>query len=223
MPESSSPNVVGELVLIHLIITRGLKVAGENGALFAQQGYPAISARDGFVSYVRSLASSLHAHHLTEDDLVFPYFREKMPDAPFDLLSAQHQALVPLLEEIHLSIEEMVSSPEESEALHRLNRTLAQIAEIWYPHIKTEEDHFTQERVDALINQEEHLRLCGLFGEHGRKHAGPDYLVVPFLLYNLPGEKRAAFARTMPPVVTQQLIPVVWKEKWEPMKPFLLP
>ena len=222
MPESSSPNVVGELVLIHLIITRGLKVAVEHCESFGRQGYPAASAREGFVSYVRSLASSLHAHHLTEDDLVFPYFREKIPDAPFDVLSAQHRALVPLLEEIRLSIEEMASTTEEGEALQHLNRILAQIAEIWHPHIKTEEEHFTQERVDALINTEEHRRLCGLFGEHGRKHAGPDYLVVPFLLYNLPAEKRAAFARTMPPIVTQQLVPVVWKEKWEPMRPFLL-
>lgn len=139
MSRSSSPSVVAELVRIHLVITRGLKVASENSQSFAQRGYPDASTREGFVSYVRSLASSLHAHHLTEDDLAFPYFREKMPDAPFDLLSAHHRQMV------------------------------------------------------------------------------------PFLLYNLPPEKRAAFAQMLPPVVTQQLVPVVWKEKWEPMKPFLLP
>jgi hypothetical protein len=93
MPESSSPNVVAELVLIHLIITRGLKVTSEHSESFAQRGDPTGAARDGFVSFVLSLASTLHAHHLTEDDLVFPYFREKMPDAPFDLLAAQHRAL----------------------------------------------------------------------------------------------------------------------------------
>ena len=105
MPESSSPNVVAELLLIHQIITRGLKVASENGGAFVQQGYPTGSAREGFISYIRSLASTLHAHHLTEDDLVFPYFREKMPDAPYDLLAAQHRGLVPLLEEINHSIQ----------------------------------------------------------------------------------------------------------------------
>jgi hypothetical protein len=46
--------------------------------------------------------------------------------------------------------------------------------------------------------------------------------VVPFLLYNLPPEERAIFSQGMPPVVTQELVPVVWKEKWSPMKPFLL-
>ncbi len=54
------------------------------------------------------------------------------------------------------------------------------------------------------------------------KHSGPDYLVVPFLLYNLSPEDRATMSAEMPPVVTQQLVPVVWKEKWQPMSPFLL-
>jgi hypothetical protein len=44
----------------------------------------------------------------------------------------------------------------------------------------------------------------------------------PFLLYNLPTEERAIIAQAMPPIVTRQLVPVVWKEKWEPMSPFLL-
>jgi hypothetical protein len=165
----------------------------------------------------------LHAHHLTEDDLVFPYFREKMPEVPFDLLSAQHREMVPLLEEINRSIEAMTAHKETSGSLYSLNRNLSRITEIWHPHIKTEEDHFTKERVDALIKMDEHIRLCGLFAEHGRKHAGPDYLIVPFLLYNLPPDKRADLVRMLPPMVTQQLVPVVWKEKWEPMRPFLLP
>jgi hypothetical protein len=47
-------------------------------------------------------------------------------------------------------------------------------------------------------------------------------LVVPFLLYNLPPEERAVFSQGMPPIVIQELVPVAWKEKWSPMKPFLL-
>jgi hypothetical protein len=30
-------------------------------------------------------------------------------------------------------------------------------------------------------------------------------------------------AQQMPPVVSQELVPVAWKEQWAPMKPFLLP
>ena len=73
-----------------------------------------------------------------------------------------------------------------------------------------------------LLAPEEHTRLSGLFAEHGRKHMSPDYLIVPFLLYNLPPEERAIFARTMPLILTRLLVPLVWKKKWAPMLPFLL-
>jgi hypothetical protein len=53
-------------------------------------------------------------------------------------------------------------------------------------------------------------------------HSGPDYLVVPFVLYNLSPEQRAILAAEMPPIVTQQLVPIAWKAQWEPMSPFLL-
>ena len=43
------------------------------------------------------------------------------------------------------------------------------------------------------------------------------------MLYNLSGEERAAMWAAMGPVVTEQLVPVAWKDKWAPMKPFLLP
>jgi hypothetical protein len=58
--------------------------------------------------------------------------------------------------------------------------------------------------------------------EHAQQHTVPDYLIVPFLLYNLPPDKRTFFAGEMPPVVTEQLVPVAWKDKWAPMKPFLV-
>ena len=58
--------------------------------------------------------------------------------------------------------------------------------------------------------------------EHSQRHATPDYLVVPFMLYTLPPQERPIFARNLPPIVTEQLVPVGWRDKWEPMKPFLL-
>jgi len=52
--------------------------------------------------------------------------------------------------------------------------------------------------------------------------AAPDLVALPFILYNLSVEDREIMAQHMPPVVIQELVPVVWKEHWEPMKPFLL-
>jgi len=59
--------------------------------------------------------------------------------------------------------------------------------------------------------------------QHGMAHAGPDYLAAPFILHNLEAEDRAHMAGEMPPIVSQELVPVVWKDQWAPMKPFLLP
>jgi hypothetical protein len=69
---------------------------------------------------------------------------------------------------------------------------------------------------------EEHIRLSKQFAEHGRQHMAPGSLVVPFLLYNLSVEERAIFARPMPFFLTRVLVPVVWRKRWAPMKPFLL-
>lgn len=85
-------------------------------------------------------------------------------------------------------------------------------------------DHeFSVNRIVALIDAKEDETLARAAGQHSRQHAGPDHLVVPFLLHNLPPERRAALARFMPPVVTRLLVPIVWRRKWAPMRPFLLP
>ncbi len=222
MDEAKTPRIGIELLRIHSIITRGLNVATEHCQSFAGQGCSGIALWNGFVDYVRSFASVLHAHHHTEDQLAFPYFRDKFPDAPYALLAAQHQDLVPILDQVKTTVEEMAAHSQERKLLDNLAQSLKRISEFWHPHIQMEEAHFAVDEIDSRIDLEEQARLCRLFVEHSQQIAGPDFLVVPFLLYNLPIEERSVFAQGMPTVVTEHLIPVVWKEKWEPMKPFLL-
>ena len=222
MSKLNGPNIGADLARMHSIITRGLDVAIEYSQSFAQRGYPDAPTREGFISYVRSLASVLHAHHLTEDDLAFPYFRDKMPDTPFDSLTADHQEMTPLLEKIDGLIENVEADAQAAEPLNDLNGALTQVRDLWHPHIELEEDHLSPEKADELLGMEEQIELGKKFAQHNQEHAGPDHLVVPFLLYNLPPEERAIFSQGMPPIVIQELVPVVWKEKWSPMKPFLL-
>jgi len=54
------------------------------------------------------------------------------------------------------------------------------------------------------------------------KNFGPHYLVVPFMLYNLEPGPRSILASRLPSEMTEQLVPVVWKDRWASMKPFLL-
>jgi hemerythrin-like domain-containing protein len=216
-------NLAVDLLGIHSIITRGLHMSIECSRRFEQEGYPSPTVKHGFISYVRSLISVLDGHHRVEDELAFPYFKSILLEGPFELLSNQHQTLLPLLEESRSTLDKIESGAPDSEPLKELCLLLKSIEEIWHPHIRIEEDFFTVEKAATAIPQQEHIRLGKLFTEHSQKHSGPDFLVLPFLLYNLPAEQRSAFAEKMPAVVTEELVPIVWKEKWEPMKPFLLP
>ncbi len=220
MAEMSSPNVAQDLRRIHMIITRGLDVSIENAERFAQDGLTNQALSEGYRSYVTALLSFLHAHHLAEDDIAFPYFGERLPEAPFHQLEEEHRRIEALLEQAGEAMEGLEDQPEQ--ALSRLEAVLRQIRELWRPHIAVEEAHFEVQRLAEMLPPEEHVRLAGMMAGHSMEHSGPDYLVVPFALYNLPSEQRAVLSQAMPPVVTQQLVPVAWKEQWAPMQPFLL-
>jgi hypothetical protein len=223
MPERTAPNIAEDLLCIHSIITRGLDVSIDKGRSFAQGGYPDASTREGLIAYVGCLVSVLHAHHLTETDLIFPYLRDRLPDAPFDLLIAQHRDLEPVLHRTKAATDELSAESQAGAALDRLNGLLGRLAEFWHPHIRIEEDHFSVDRIATLLDAKEQETLAKAAANHGQQHSGPGHLVVPFLLYNLPPAKRPAFARWMPLVVTRLLLPIVWRRKWAPMRPFLLP
>lgn len=221
MSNSNSPNVVAGLLSIHAVVSRGLKVAVERTGACAQQGFPDTPSREGFITYLQCLISLLSVHHETEDSLAFPAFRDRV-DAPYDLLVEQHRLLHPILEEAKAGIERAAAGSGDADPWSQLNLALRRIEELWHPHIGIEEEHFTIDRLAAQMPAEDHLRLNALFLEHAQQHWGPDYLMVPFLLYNLEPDRRSFFTGEMPPIVTEQLVPVVWKEKWAPMQPFLL-
>ena len=97
------------------------------------------------------------------------------------------------------------------------------MADLWHPHIAIEErDIYDVETIAGVMDLDENVRVGQMLAEIAQQHVEPAYLGVPWLLYNLPPDVRAIVAQTMPPVMTQELIPVVWKDKWAPMKPFLL-
>jgi hypothetical protein len=68
----------------------------------------------------------------------------------------------------------------------------------------------------------ENEQLSKQLAEHGQVHSQPNELVMPFVVYNLAVDDRTEFIKLLPPVLAQQLIPIAWKNVWEPMTPFLL-
>ncbi len=223
MSEVGKPNVGADMLRIHSVITRGLDVSIERSAGFAQEGYPDAATQEGFVIYVQALVSVLSAHHLAEDEVAFPYLRDKLPDAPFDELMADHRVMEGILEELQATAEAVTAEAQAGDSLNDLNRAVTRLADLWHPHIQKEERSiYDVETIAALMDVDENVRLGRMLAEHSQQHLQPPYLGMPFVLYNLPAEERAILAQKMPPIVTQQLVPVDWKEKWAPMQPFLL-
>ncbi len=215
------PNISRDLMLIHRIISRGMSVAVEKGQQYLQNGFPDELTRRGYSDYVSCLVSIIEAHHLTEDEVAFPQFGFKIPAAPYLLLSADHQKMAAILEDIRESLDQFLAG----DSIYPLNSIIAglkRLLEMWFPHIGIEESHFTEENIDRALPINDQVELAGQFARHSQEHAHPDYLVIPFMLFNLSLPERKVFSRAMPPVVTEQLVPQVWKEKWQPMEPFLL-
>jgi hypothetical protein len=173
----------------------------------------------GYRKYVTALLSFVSAHHLTEDEVAFPYFEDRLPEMPFDRLEEEHEEIERMLEQAQGRVEGL---DEEPEALRDLEAQLREIRELWHPHIGIEEKHLDAERLGEMLPVEEHERISGEMGKLSMEHAEPLHLVVPFALYNLPADERAALTRNMPPKVIEELMPGPWKERWAPMQPFLL-
>ena len=214
-------NIAISFFNIHSIITRGLRISITSVQGVLRHGSQDEGRREGFFNYIRALSSVLNSHHLMENEIAFPYFRDKMPDAPFDSLLEQHQEIVENLDKVKLAIEKCEQNDQSETNMAKLKSALNKLNESWHPHIQMEEDEFIS-KADELIPAEEQLRLVSLFAEHDLKVAVPLYLTVPFMLYNLPLEKRAVFSQGIPTEVVVNLVPIVWKEKWESMTPFLL-
>jgi len=206
---------------IHAIITRGLRVSIEGVKKVGNSQFHDAEHHKGLFLYIQALVPVLHSHHLTEDEVAFPYFRDKLPDAPFDDLSKYHKEMVKVLDVISNALEKWERNDEPEVNRRQVEKSLILLNEIWIPHIQSETDTFIV-KADALLPMEERVRLVGEFAEHGVKHAVPHPITVPFLLYNLPPDERAVFSQGMPVEVVQHLVPVVWKAQWEAMQPFFL-
>jgi hemerythrin-like domain-containing protein len=218
----NKPNIGVLMVRIHNAVTRGLAVSIERSADFIMNGYPDAATQDGFVTYARTLGILINAHHLAEDNVVFPYLKTKLTKAPFDKLSADHKTMDPILKEIQIAANMMAILPQGGEPLKTLNSAVTRISEIWHPHIAIELFNlYEAKKTDDVMNADEQLKLMMAAAQYSMKEGDPG-LLVPFILYNLQADERAYMEHTLPPFFLQEMIPVVWKNKWEPMRPFLI-
>jgi hemerythrin-like domain-containing protein len=170
MSTVATPNVGADMLRIHSVITRGLGVSIERSGVFAEQGYPDAATQEGFVLYVQTLAAVLSVHHLAEDEVAFPHLRDKLPDEPFDELMAEHRLMEEILEELQAIVEAGAVEAGAGDSLNDLNRALTRLADLWHPHIDKEGRFYDVERMAALMDVDEHVRLGGMLAEHSQGH-----------------------------------------------------
>ena len=213
----SQTNLGEDLVRIHKVITRALTVSLEN----IQNTELPERHRPGLAAYVRCLTILLHAHHSGEDELAFPFWKTRMPEGPFDKLIDQHRQMVAYLE----SLERWLSMGPDAwqvKALDDVHQGLTGLQNLWTAHIALEEETVGPEQSRRYLSPTENEQLSKQLSEHGQAHSQPGELVMPFVVFNLPVHDREIFMKLLPPIVVNELIPVVWKAAWEPMTPFLL-
>lgn len=213
------PNLAIGLICTHHIITRSLDVAIEHcRKSLSSDGLDETSKR-GFIDYIECIKTVLTAHHHLETQMVFPYFRDKIPDLPVDKLNKEHGQIGMHLIKFDDIIPDLKGDSLIS-SLKQLNEALTGINDIWHPHIDVEEIYLTVEKIGNLLDEDEMIKLIESYRKFSMERYTPDYLVIPFQFYNLPPAQREIWAQELPEN-TQKHISDEWKDKWLPMADFL--
>jgi hypothetical protein len=215
------PNLAEDFLRIHKVITRGLSMGIDRGSEFIKVGFPNHSLQQGFALYLQTLIAVVSAHHLGEDEVAFPALKRKLPAVPYASLAADHVKIEAALDSVKNSLPEL-GGDAPAAALAKAVEGLQRILKVWMPHIQIEQSAFSATAITGAMTQEEQSKLSLLFGQHAQEHVGPPFFALPFVLFNLSPDDRAKMTAVMPKMMVEELIPGVWKEKWAPMKPFLL-
>ena len=218
MSSNPLPNAGNDLLRIHKVITRALDVSLHN----SQDNSLVEKHWEGFRMYLRVLTVLLHSHHAGEDELSFPFWRTRLPDGPFDKLSEQHRQMIIYLDQIERWLGDAGRESWQANTMSELTQALTDLRALWQMHIALEEATIGPENSGKYLTAVDNEQLGRQLAAHGQAHAQPSELVMPFAVYNLSEADRAEFVKLLPPVMTQQLIPIAWKSAWEPMMPFLM-
>jgi hypothetical protein len=136
-----------------------------------------------------------------------------LPDAPYTALTAQHSAMVPVLNEIE-------TATAGRGHLTDLNPALARMGELWSTHIALEEAHFGPQAIADSLTMKERMSIGRKTSRQAARHQRPLVLMLPFLLYNMEPQDRAVMLQLMP-----QFVPALLRllqKRWQSMEPFLL-
>ena len=206
------------LDLIHKVLSRPLDVGISHLDKCLISNKVDIENHDGFKDYINSLVNVFFGHHHGEDEIMFPTFEEKIKGADFSKLKKQHKELHPLAEKIKDKVNIDIPTIDNYREIREL---LKETKDLWVEH-RDEEEKTVELDIEPVLSSKEQIELGEKVGEHGRSMSKPATLILPFIIYNLEGNDREEFTSDMPWILKKFIVPVIWKKKWEKMKPFLL-
>ena len=144
----------------------------------------------------------LQAHHVAEDDALWPVLREAMAGQAEDLalldeMEAEHAAVEPLLEAIDNALDRSESAPA----------ALADLASRLQKHLRHEEEAALPV-IDRTLNEQQWLQ----FGEASAARIGPDMPhFLPWLLDGADAERTKAVLSALPEPAQQ-----TYRHEWQP-------
>ena len=206
------------LDLIHRVLSRPLDIGISHIDSCISSKKVDMENHEGFKDYISSLTTVFNAHHHGEDEILFPTFEKKINNADFSILKKQHKELHPLVVQITAKID--VDNPSLNQ-YQEIRDLLKETKDLWIKH-RDEEEQLVELEMEPVISLAEQIELNNKLSKHGQNMSEPANLILPFLIYNLEGAERDEFTNDMPWILKKFIVPIVWKSKWEKMKPFLL-
>ena len=206
------------LDLIHRVLSRPLDIGISLIDSCISSKKVDMENHEGFKDYISSLTTVFNAHHHGEDEILFPTFEKQINNADFSILKKQHKELHPLVVQITAKID--VDNPSLNQ-YQEIRNLLKETKDLWIKH-RDEEEQLVELEMEPVISLAEQIDLNNKLSKHGQSMSEPANLVLPFLIYNLEGAERDEFTNDMPWILKKFIVPIVWKSKWEKMRPFLL-
>ena len=146
--------------------------------------------------HVMMMTSMLHAHHGSEDLLLWPVLEERVPEriALVKEMESQHEAMGALIESAQAQAGQWMATASAGTA-SELSTTMAELTEIMVEHLAAEESQ-VMPIVSETFSEEEFARI----GEHSRADIPPEVLPIGLgiILSDTTPERGAAILAFMP-------------------------
>jgi hemerythrin-like domain-containing protein len=173
--------------------------------------------RAGFADFCAGFTRFLHVHHDGEEEIIFPKLTEVSARAGLPVYAADvtgwradHKKLLGSLnafEAATTAFRKGGDGPRET-----VQRTAAEVRDILYPHLATEEAAMSGTGLAKLLTAGEVAALEVASSKHGQQHGGPQVLVM--LVYALTDEEQQAQFAGMPWFVRKLLLKRIWSRSF---------